>query len=132
MAPALADFLAEAEAWPAGREALYCCLFPCEWVRRRTGIDPAAPWRDRHADLDAAMAEVHRRGGMAAVFTEAARNAGLVRVHGDRAEGDVGLIARHGELIGAVCLGRRTWATAAPEGGVWAGVSRSACVWRIP
>ncbi|MEH6676124.1 DUF6950 family protein [Phenylobacterium sp.] len=85
-----------------------CQLFPAEWVRRVTGLDPAAEWRGRYRTVLGRERILKREGGPLAVMTRGAESVGLQRTNDPR-RGDVGLIRVAGRHYGAVCLGAR-WA----------------------
>lgn len=112
----------------------HCLMLAADWVRARTGRDPAAPWRGRIVSEQHGAALVARAGGMAAFIDTALARVGLPAVPVcEVAPGDLGLIT----LIGpngplAVC-GIRTgarWAVRSTRG-IWIGRATATRAWRI-
>lgn len=91
-----------------------CQLFPAEWVRLVTGVDPAKEWRGRYSTALGRERILKREGGPLAVMTRGAESARLKRTT-EPVRGDVGLIRLSGRDYGAVCLGDR-WALVTRRG----------------
>ena len=110
----LDQFLEEATARRFRDGEWDCQLFPAEWVRRVTGLDPAAAWRGRYSTALGRERILKRDGGPLAVMTRGAESVGLQRTDEPK-RGDVGLIRLDGRDYGAVCLGER-WALVTKSG----------------
>lgn len=137
----LAAFL-DVEAARAFRMGVHdCWLFPADWVRCRTGRDPAAAWRGRYQSMRGA-ARLIRGGGGAEAFAGAGLNeSGWVPSRRIR-RGQVGLVpaqvligatdanAVRIDLIGAIALGGGWWVSRSGAGGLMMGPAVPVAVWR--
>jgi hypothetical protein len=83
-----------------------CMIWVADWVKARTGIDPAAGWRS--GEFDPARVDV------LALATET-----MMIFDETQApkRGDVGVVltGAHGAVTAAICTGRK-WAALAPQG----------------
>jgi hypothetical protein len=59
-----ADFLAEAAREPFQWGRSDCFLFAADWVRLRTGYDPASPWRGSYRTALGAARAMRQAGGV--------------------------------------------------------------------
>lgn len=114
MAELLATFLEEAAAEPFRYGSWDCAMTVANWIRARTGIDPAAEYRDRYGSIDEWQALVEREGGLVPIFDRLWLAAGLVRIASPVA-GDVGVIPRPIGSAGGIRVGDG-WAVKAPTG----------------
>ncbi len=132
----LTTFLEEAASRPTVWGVCDCLLQPADWVRLRTGRDPAARWRGAYHDQAQAQAILDAFGGLDGLMDEALAPIGWVRRTdpATAAAGDVGaleVMTRAGrQLVGAVRT-ERFWAVRVPTGlGMLGGVA--AAVWTPP
>lgn len=129
----LADFLAAS----ARRRVVYgewdCCLFVADWIKARTGRDPAAGWRGTYSTEKGAAKLLRRRGGIVRHFALVAAEHGL-RPVARAAEGDVGVLSQPAaggrmELVAGICTGPR-WALLL-ERGIVSGPAAPVASWRV-
>lgn len=113
LAADLGAFLDEAARTPFAWGVHDCLLFTADWIRVRTGIDPAAPWRGTYASEDEAQAILTRYGGLAAFAAARAIEADLVPATPHL--GAVGLVRSGTVTTGALFDGLR-WVTPSARG----------------
>ena len=127
----LAEYLTLAASRPWSWGTDDCCLFVADWVRLRTGVDGAAPWRGRYRTELGCARLLNRKGGLLVLVSRGAEAAGLKQ--GEPAPGAVGVLealTRQGPgLVAGICVGRR-WAVRAPAGLLFQSVTPVA-VWRV-
>jgi len=97
------------------------------WVRARTGRDPAAHLRGRYHTRLGWLRIANRAGGLTALVDDLARQAGLERMDQPRL-GAVGIVAGPDGPTGAIFTGRR-WVTKAPRSGLTAGPAVALAIW---
>lgn len=125
----LPEFLRQCAAKPFAPGKHDCVLMACDWVRERTGTDPAAPWRGEYSDRRGALKVIARAGGLVALV-EAGMNKVGVSPTNDPILGDVGVVRMHGETVMAI----RTlvgWASIGPSGVVAAPDADVLAAWGI-
>lgn len=103
-----------AAAWRWGGDGPDCILAGANWVRERTGIDPAEEIRWRYHDLRSAHRVIKRGGGMEKLIAYQMARHGFALTD-DPETGDVGLVdapthlSANGRvfssLVGAICVG---------------------------
>lgn len=134
MAPDLASYLAEAAGLPFAWGRADCAFFTAEWVRRRTGIDVAAPYRGRFRTAIGSARLVRRAGGIEALAAAIAASAGLAGTDDPQA-GDVGVVETvAGPLFairGASGPAGVRW-IAKHRRGIVAGPAPLVAAWRVP
>lgn len=117
----LSVYLRDATAVPFDWDGRNCMLWTADWVRLRTGRDPARDWR--LGVFDPARVDV------LAVSAEAM--AGFEITHAAQ-RGDVGIVrtGADGVPTAAICTGRK-WAALAPRG---LAIAAWPCLmaWKIP
>lgn len=100
-----------------------CSLFAADWVRSRTGLDPASDWRGAYTTMRTAHRLLADRGGLLAVISNAMDGLGFARTD-DPLSGDVGVVTvptaiRRGKIVtsdvAAIRVGR-LWAVKARRG----------------
>ncbi len=93
MAAVLSDFLRSTArarwAW-GGLAGVDCTMWVSDWVRARTGYDPAEPYRGVYATADECHALIKREGGFLPLIASR-MDERFVRTQNPR-EGDVGVI----------------------------------------
>lgn len=95
-----------------------CCLWACDWVLARRGVDPAAPLRGRYRSQAGARRIIAGYGGLEALARSFMASAGL-SVTTTPVAGDVGLVI---DAAGQQVLAIRTrshWAAKARRGVVF-------------
>lgn len=110
-----------------------CFLTAADWWMLNTGVDPAAPWRERCGDAWAVARIIAAAGGLEPLASLAMAGVGG-RVVGEPCRGDVGLVeVRDGVgravIAAAICTGGR-WA-ARGRNGVLIGPAPAVRVWRF-
>lgn len=125
--------LAKSREWRTGE---WDCMLACaDWIRARTGIDPAEPWRGQYSDPASRTALLRREGiGLTRLAKRAVALAGLQPTDRPRL-GDVGLIRvawndRQWRIAG-ISLGRENWWTASEGGKIVLALS-VVSAWRVP
>ena len=90
----LPAFLREAAAAPHRFGHWDCCMFPANWLRAATGVDPAADLRGAYGDEAGWRAIVGRYGAVAAMMGRLVAPLGLARLAPDAAPaaGDVAAV----------------------------------------
>lgn len=110
----LPAFLKECARRPFAPGTHDCVLMACDWVKARTGTDPAAAWRGRYADRRGALRIIAQAGGMQPLVAGLMAGAGLEPTT-DPLPGDVAVVVICGDTVGAI----RTmsgWACCGPNG----------------
>lgn len=92
-----------------------CGFWVCEWIERRTGIDPVRDMRKRFDDAFAFQRFVLVRGGNEAFSRGIAERAGLSET-GAPQRGDVGLVQTGAGAAMAICIGDGRWAAKSMHG----------------
>lgn len=105
MAGLLTDFLREAATAPHRWGEWDCCMALANWVRARTGSDPAAHLRGAYADEAGWRRLVDEAGGMVSLVDGMAVKAGLRRGEA-AAPGDLAVIDVAGLTAGAIRVER--------------------------
>lgn len=126
-------FLSTAEETETEYGVADCSLFPADWIKVLTGIDPAQTWRGRYSDEEGAFAFVRECGGLIPTFATAAALAGL-RVTRQPKAGAVGVVHHpgvRGRAVGAICLGAGLWVARAASGGLWFARPRVLKAWEV-
>jgi hypothetical protein len=132
--PDLAAFLRAEQRRGFSWTGASCLLLPADWMVACGLPDPAAPWRDRIADEDAARTLLASAGGVRAFAVSAMAPTGALRIptHAVR-RGDVGVVrlrGPEGEIeAGAVCTGPR-WAVRSRRA-VWIGQAEPLEAWAL-
>jgi hypothetical protein len=90
-----------------------CCLWVCDWIKDRRGVDPAARLRGCYHDEAGAIACWSDFGGLQVLALTLAKEAGLQQTETPVA-GDVGLVQTWMGPAMAICLGDR-WAVKGPR-----------------
>lgn len=114
MAELLTAFLREAAGAPFAYGSWDCAMTVANWIRARTGADPAAEFRDRYSTVEAWQAIVECEGGLVPIFDRLWLAAGLVRVT-DPIVGDVGVVPRPVGCAGGI-RGASGWLVKTPSG----------------
>lgn len=114
MPPGLADHLRRGAAEPFAWGELDCCLWACDWVLVRRGVDPMAGWRGRYRTRLGAARRIARAGGFLSAVRAEMAAAGLVPTF-DPVPGDVAaVLTPQGE---ALAIRTPTgWAGKGPQG----------------
>src|SRR5262245_39218530 len=121
----LKAFLAEAAKQPFDWTRCNCLTFCADWVRLRTGRDPAAQWRTVKSKKQARKV-TREAGGDIALCERAMRTFGASEIECPRA-GDVALVrapvTRRGNTvryraIGAICVAPHRFAVLTPDLGL--------------
>lgn len=113
----LARYLRDGASLPFVWGERDCCLWACEWVRARRGVDPSAPLRGRYSTGAGALRHVDRGGGLEALVRRRFAAAGLSETAAPE-PGDVGVIEAAATGMG-LALAIRTangWAAKSPAG----------------
>lgn len=127
----LSAYLDQAARTPFAWGGLDCLLFPAGWVRRATGIDPAAAYRGRYRTALGAARLIARAGGFLGIVAQGMD--GFDRTEDPR-PGDVGIIRAAGcepgsDQAGAIRVDGRwcvIWA-----GGLWFGTPETVAAWQV-
>jgi len=85
-----------------------CILFACDWAARKTGIDPAAPWRG-YASEDEARAIITENGSVMDLLDRGLRAAGWMRTNAAK-PGDIVCVRPKGhpeDVAGIATIGGR-------------------------
>ncbi|APX88640.1 hypothetical protein BV394_01930 [Brevirhabdus pacifica] len=82
-----------------------CALSVCDYVRDRTGVDPAAPWRGAYSDEDSARAILDAHGGLLGLFRYGMEQAGFPE--GEAIAGRPVVARVFGVEAAGVCAGPR-------------------------
>lgn len=70
-----------------------CSLWAADWVKKRTGIDPAAGWRGAYSTEHEYMRLLLAEGSLIRVVARAMKNIGAPRIEpADARPGDIGII----------------------------------------
>ncbi|WP_343711915.1 hypothetical protein [Inquilinus sp.] len=70
-----------------------CSMWAADWVRLRTGLDPAADWRGRYSTEDEYRRLLLAEGGLVRVVARAMQRVGArVVAPAEAAPGDIGII----------------------------------------
>lgn len=127
----MAEYLRSAAAEPFAWGRSDCAFFAAGWVSLRTGIDVAAPYRQRFSSSSGSRRIVREAGGIVGLATEIAAAAGLARTEAPTA-GDVGVIESAAGQIFAIrgATGDR-W-VAKHRRGVVAGPAPFVAAWHVP
>jgi hypothetical protein len=109
-----------------------CCLWAADWIKARTGRDPAEGFRGRYRTRLGAHRLVRRLGGWQPAMRELAERAGLAeRECGeDAAPGDVALVVMQPHPVLAI-RGRIGWACKTERGVVESALFRDIRVWAV-
>lgn len=91
MARLLADHIRDGAGKPFSWGEADCCLFACDWVLARRGVDPMATWRGTYATRLGVYRRINKSGGFLAAVTLEMEAAGLMRTN-DPQPGDVGVV----------------------------------------
>ncbi len=129
MASLLSAYVARAAAqtWEWGRAD--CTLWPADWVREATGIDPAARIRGLYADGAGARRIIRAAGGLPALIGAEMKHHGFRGTTAPQA-GDVGIVhVTDRKIIGAIRLPR--WWVAFGASGLIGGDFEPVACWRI-
>ncbi|WP_404419154.1 DUF6950 family protein [Brevundimonas vesicularis] len=125
----LDDFLERMAATPFVDGATDCVLTPAAWVVANGWPDPAADLRGRYRTPLGRERLLKRLGGIERVVGERMSAAGLgMTAHPRR--GDVGLVALHSQIFGAISLGER-WAIQSKAGLYSASPNRVLKAWSV-
>jgi len=134
MSVTLADYLKGASGRPFVWGECDCCLFAADWIKARTGIDPAAALRGAYASEFEAKDVMHRTGTQTfSDFVCLHMTLADVAETVDPQEGDVGIlrVPVHGETVG-IRTGLGRWAFKTRRG-VFTGACPDVVVaWSIP
>lgn len=120
VAQAVAAYALEASRKPFSYATGHDCAqgLVAGWVRLRTGLDVAAPWRGRYSTSLGCYRLVRKSGGLVKLMSEALAPAGY-SITNSPSVGDVGAVlmyTEHGvEPVGAI-LGVDGWITLMPRG----------------
>ena len=108
-----------------------CCLFCGDVIFAMTGVDPAAPLRNRDLSLLAAMREVRALGGMAALAATLAKRHGWETVPVTHAQrGDAVLWGSDPESL-AICVGTHFVGPSSAGGVDFMPMSLASVAWRV-
>lgn len=125
----LDDFLERMSATPFVDGATDCVLTPADWVIENGWPDPAADLRGRYRTPLGRERLLKRLGGIELVVSQRMLAAGLIAT--ERAlRGDVGLVALHGLICGAIFIGER-WAIQSKAGLYSASPGRVVKAWSV-
>lgn len=102
---------------PFRRPDADCCMWPADWVRDATGIDPAAALRGAYTNARTAAMQIRRFGGFEAMWRICMAEAGFAPTERPQ-DGDVGVVL---DAFGRHVAAIRT-------GGAWAAKSRDGLV----
>lgn len=125
----LPEFLQQCASKPFLPGTHDCVLMACDWVKARTGVDPAKPWRGAYADRRGALKVIARAGGLPVLAGDGMARAGLSRTD-EPILGDVGVVRMHGETVMAI----RTvigWVSIGPSGLVAADSADVLAAWSV-
>lgn len=116
-----------------------CLLEPCDWVRERTGLDPAREFRGRYSTMIESQRMLRRAGGLFPVARAAMGASGLPETVEPK-RGDVGIVAiemqmaRSGKIkavpVGAVHTGHH-WRVKTDQGSALLRVD-PVVAWAVP
>lgn len=91
MAELLSSYLQAGAGLPFVWGERDCCLWACDWIRARRGVDPAAPLRGRYSTGAGALRHLERGGGFELLVRRRFAIAGLLETASPK-PGDVGMI----------------------------------------
>jgi hypothetical protein len=100
-----------------------CLMMLADWVRLRTGLDPAVNIRGTYSTEEESLALMRRHRGIVGCIDHCVGPLGISRTVSP-SRGDIGVvfawIRRRGQaklrLTGAICIGPKLWAVKSPTG----------------
>lgn len=119
----VAEYVELSLGWKAEWGDDDCTLFAANWIRLRTGRDPAKAWRGTYHTRNAAHKALRRQGGLLSVATAEMLAAGFAETTEPK-DGDVGIVVvpigvKRGQAVfgnvGAIRLGT-IWAVRSEDG----------------
>ena len=141
---ALDDFIAEASRrqWRLGQ--FDCLLVLGDWIKVKTGLDPAADWRGQYGDPQSRVELLKRRGvTIRGLMLTAFGECGFKQTENPQA-GDVGLVKFNlpgiersfcRGRVGAIALDETHWWTPIAAGGGLIGrppLTNTILAWKVP
>lgn len=116
VADPLAAHLQSAMRAPFSRASgMDCCLWPCDWILARTGVDPAAEMRGAYKNAAGAYRLIKRWGDFETMWRVHLALAGFNTTHRP-VRGDVGVVRdAKGRTVAAIRTGH-AWAAKAERG----------------
>jgi hypothetical protein len=115
---------------PAEYGKMDCCLWAADWVRLRTGVDPAAGWRGTYSTEREFLRLLLAEGNLVRVVARAMAGIGAEQIPPDSAHpGDVGIIVTE---RGPACAIRGQLGWDAKTGEKLSRTPNASYAWRLP